>query len=151
MTPSKGRKDVAEVTMTLLETLRTTYKTNVFGAFAVTRAMLPPLRRSAPSQIINQSSSLGSLGRLSDPDSPNYGTNGLAYNSSKTVLNGLTLALAKDLAGDRITVNSTCPGWVKTDMDIDAARRSVEQGAAIAVKLATMDDPPTGQFLDDGA
>ena len=81
--------------------------------------------------------------------SPFYGVNLLAYNSSKTALNGLTLAFAKELAGDRITVNSVCPGWVKTDMGSDAAPRSVEQGAAIAVKLATMDNPPTGKYLDD--
>jgi len=127
-----------------------TYETNVFGAFAVIKALLPLLRKSAPSRIINQSSTLGSLGVLSDPDSPYYGNNLLAYNSSKSALNGLTLAFAKDLAGDRISVNSVCPGWVKTDMGSDAAPRSVEQGAAIAVKLATMDSPPTGKFLDDG-
>ncbi len=133
-----------------LETLRATYGTNVFGAFAVIRSMLPLLRKSAPSRIINQSSTLGSLGILSDPASPYYGVNLLAYNSSKSALNGLTLAFAKDLAGERISVNSTCPGWVKTDMGTEAAPRSVEQGAAIAVKLATMDEPPTGKFLDDG-
>ena len=132
-----------------METLRATYETNFFGAFAVTRAMLPMLRKSAPSRIINQSSTLGSLGTLSDANSPYYGNNLVAYNSSKSALNGLTLAFAKDLAGDRISVNSTCPGWVKTDMGSDAAPRSVEQGAAIAVELATMDGPPTGKYLDD--
>ena len=132
-----------------LETLRATYETNVFGAFAVIKAFLPLLKKSAPSRIINQSSTLGSLGILSDPGGAWYGVNLLAYNSSKSALNGLTLALSKDLAGDRISVNSTCPGWVKTDMGSEAAPRSVEQGAAIAVKLATMDDPPTGKFLDD--
>ncbi len=129
--------------------LKETYETNVFGAFTVIRALLPLLRKSAPARIINQSSTLGSLGTLSDPGSPYYGNNLLAYNSSKSALNGLTLAFAKDLAGERISVNSVCPGWVKTDMGSDTAPRSVEQGAAIAVKLATMDDPPTGQYLDD--
>jgi len=133
-----------------LETLKATYETNVFGAFAVTGAMLPLLKKSAPSRIINQSSTLGSLGILSDPGGAWYGVNLLAYNSSKSALNGLTVALAKDLAGDRISINSTCPGWVKTDMGSDAAPRTVEQGAAIAVKLATMDEPPTGKLLDDG-
>ncbi len=132
-----------------LGTLKATYETNVFGAFAVIQAFLPLLRKSAPSRIINQSSTLGSLGTLSDPGGAWYGVNLLAYNSSKTALNGLTLAFAKDLAGDRISVNSVCPGWVKNDMGSDAAPRSVEQGAAIAVKLATMDSPPTGKYLDD--
>lgn len=131
------------------ETLRSTYEANVFGPFQVTRAMLPLLRSSAPSRVINQSSTLGSLGVLSDPAGPFYGMNTLAYNSSKTALNALTLALAKDLAGEKISVNATCPGWVKTDMGTDAAPRTVDQGAAIAVKLATMDDPPTGKYLDD--
>ncbi len=133
-----------------LETLKATYDTNLFGVFAVIQHMLPLLRKSASPRIINQSSTLGSLGTSSDPQSPTYGVNLLAYNSSKTALNGLTLAFAKELAGDRISVNSVCPGWVKTDMGSDAAPRTVEQGAAIAVKLATMDDPPTGKYLDDG-
>jgi NAD(P)-dependent dehydrogenase (short-subunit alcohol dehydrogenase family) len=132
-----------------IEMLRATFETNVFGVFAVTRHLLPLLRKSAPARIINLSSTLGSLGILSDPNSPYYGNSFLAYNSSKSALNGLTLALAKDLAGERISVNSVCPGWVKTDMGTDAAPRSVEQGAAIAVKLATMDEPPTGKYLDD--
>ena len=132
-----------------LGTLKATFETNVFGAFNVLRASLPLLRRSAPSRVINQSSTLGSLGVQSDPGSPFYGVNVLAYNASKSALNGLTLAFAKDLAADGITVNSTCPGWVKTDMGSDAAPRDVRQGAAIAVRLATMDAPPTGKYLDD--
>jgi NAD(P)-dependent dehydrogenase (short-subunit alcohol dehydrogenase family) len=136
----------AQLTM---ETLRATYDTNFFGVFAVTQAMLPLLRKSAPARIINQSSTLGSLALLADPKSPYYPNNFLAYNSSKSALNGLTVALAKDLAGERISVNSICPGWVKTDLGSAAAPRTVEQGAAIAVKLATMDNPPTGKYLDD--
>ncbi len=132
-----------------LAMLKETYETNVFGAFTVIQAFLPLLRKSASARIINQSSTLGSLGVMSDPDSPYYGNNILGYNSSKSALNGLTLAFSKELAGDRIAVNSTCPGWVKTDMGSDAAPRSVEQGAAVAVKLASMDNPPTGKFLDD--
>ena len=50
-----------------LGTLKATYETNVFGAFAVIKAMLPLLRKSSSARIINQSSTLGSLGILSDP------------------------------------------------------------------------------------
>ena len=56
------------------------------------------------------------LSILSDPKSPMYGVNLLAYNSSKSALNGLTLAFAKELAGERVSVNSVCPGLVKTDL-----------------------------------
>lgn len=34
-------------------------------------------------------------------------------------------------------------------MGTDNALRTVEQGASIIVKLATMENPPTGKFLDD--
>ena len=132
-----------------LETLKATYDTNFFGVFTVIQQMLPLLRKSDSPRIINQSSTLGSLGTSSDPQSPTYDINRLAYKSSKTALNGLTLAFAKELAGEQVSVNSVCPGWVKTDLGSDAAPRTVEQGAAIAVKLATMDDPPTGKYLDD--
>ena len=55
-----------------LKALKDTYETNVFGTFAVTKAMLPLLKKSAPARIINQSSTLGSLGFLSDPGTPYY-------------------------------------------------------------------------------
>jgi NAD(P)-dependent dehydrogenase (short-subunit alcohol dehydrogenase family) len=132
-----------------LEMLRATFDVNFFGSFAVTQLMLPLLRKSVSARIINQSSTLGSLSVMSDPHSPYYRDNLLGYNASKTALNALTLALAKDLAGEHISVNAVCPGWVKTSMGTDAAPRTVEQGAVIAVRLATMEKPPTGRFLDD--
>jgi NAD(P)-dependent dehydrogenase (short-subunit alcohol dehydrogenase family) len=132
-----------------LETFKSTYETNVFGIFTVLKSFLPLLRKSDSARVINQSSTLGSLGVLSDSTSPFYGVNLLAYNSSKTAVNGITLAFSKELSADRISVNSVCPGWVKTDMGGDGAPRTVEQGAAIAVKLATMSNPPTGKYLDD--
>ncbi len=132
-----------------LATLKATYETNVFGVVAVIQAVLPLLRKSAPARVVNLSSTLGSLGTLSDPKSHFYGVNVLAYNSSKTALNAITVAFAKDLAQDHVSVNSVCPGWVKTDLGGEAAPRTVQQGAAIAVKLATMANPPTGKYLDD--
>lgn len=38
--------------------------------------------------------------------------------------------------GDRIAVNSMCPGWVRTDMGGPTATLSVEEGADTAVWLA---------------
>lgn len=132
-----------------LETMRATYETNVFGVLTVIQALLPLLRKSPSARIVNLSSSLGSLGSQSDPSWPFYGVNVLAYNSSKAALNGLTVAFAKELAAEGISINAVCPGWVKTDMGGEGAPRTVEQGAAISVKLATMDGPPTGKYLDD--
>lgn len=49
-----------------------------------------------------------------------------------------------------MTVNSACPGWVRTDMGTEAAPRTVEQGARIIVHLATLQsNGPTGGFFDE--
>ncbi len=132
-----------------LETLKQTFDTNVFGAFAVIRHFVPLLKKSRSPRIINVSSTLGSLTAMSDRGHPMHGVNFAAYNASKTALNALTVALAKDLASDRISVNSICPGWVKTDMGGESAPRTVTQGAGIIVTLATSGNPPTGTFVDE--
>ncbi len=132
-----------------LQTLKQTFDTNVFGAFAVTKHFLPLLRKSRAPRIINVSSTLGSLTAMSDPAHAWRGVNFAAYNASKTALNALTVALAKDLAADRITVNSVCPGWVKTGLGGENAPRTVTQGAGIIVTLATSGNPPTGTFVDE--
>jgi NAD(P)-dependent dehydrogenase (short-subunit alcohol dehydrogenase family) len=141
---AKIRPAALELTM-----LKETFETNLFGAFAVIHHFLPLLKQSATAQIINVSSTLGSLMSMSDPNNMFYGSNALAYNTSKSALNAITVALAKDLASEQIRINSICPGWVKTDLGTDDAYRTVEQGATIIVKLAMMEQPPTGKFLDD--
>ena len=76
--------------------------------------------------------------------------NTAGYNSSKTALNGLTVQLAKQLTGTSIKVNSACPGWVQTDMGSAAAPRTVQEGARIIIKLATLpNDGPNGGFFDE--
>jgi NAD(P)-dependent dehydrogenase (short-subunit alcohol dehydrogenase family) len=132
-----------------VSTLKDTFETNVFAAFAVIRHFLPLLKQSKSAQIVNVASTLGSLTSLSDPENPYYSINTIAYNSSKTAPNALTVGLAKDLSSDRVSVNSICPGWVQTDMGSAAAPRTVEQGATVIVKLALMDNPPTGKFFNE--
>jgi NAD(P)-dependent dehydrogenase (short-subunit alcohol dehydrogenase family) len=132
-----------------VETLKATSETNVFGVFAVIHHFLPLLQKSEAAQIVNVSSTLGSLTAAGNPDGAYYGINTLAYNASKTALNALTVSLAKDLSAEQISVNSICPGWVQTDMGSAAAPRTVEQGATVITKLAMMETPPTGQFFDE--
>jgi NAD(P)-dependent dehydrogenase (short-subunit alcohol dehydrogenase family) len=132
-----------------LDLLRATYETNVFGPFAATRAFLPLLRHGRRPRVINLSSRLGSLTALSDPGHSLFGLNILAYNSSKTALNAVTVSLAKELRTDGIAVVAVCPGWVRTDMGGEGAPRSVEEGARIVVQLATDPEPPTGILLDE--
>jgi hypothetical protein len=48
------------------------------------------------------------------------------------------------------TINNACPGYVATDLNGFSGTQTPEQGAAIAVRLATLpDDGPRGQLFDD--
>ncbi|MCP2343837.1 SDR family oxidoreductase [Actinomadura rupiterrae] len=131
-----------------LKALRATYETNVFGVVAVTNAMLPLLRRAEAARIVNVSSELGSLTLLSDPESIYYPFNLMAYNSSKSALNGITLSYAKELAGTGIKVNAANPGYTATDINGHSGPQTVEEGAACVVPLALLDaDGPSGGFF----
>jgi NAD(P)-dependent dehydrogenase (short-subunit alcohol dehydrogenase family) len=126
-------------------------ETNVIGVVRVTNAMMPLLRRSASPRIVNISSSVGSLTRQSGPAAEQTaGPVAVAYAPSKTFLNAVTLQYARELSGTNILINAGCPGYVATDLNGFRGVRTPEQGAAIAIKLATLpDDGPTGKFFDD--
>jgi NAD(P)-dependent dehydrogenase (short-subunit alcohol dehydrogenase family) len=130
--------------------LREVYNTNVFGVVAVTNAMLPLLRRSAAGRIVNMSSDVGSLTLNSDPGSEFRHYNIITYQSSKTALNAITVAYAKELRETRIKVNAANPGFTATDLNNHRGYRTVEQGAVIAVRLATLGpEGPTGTSQDE--
>jgi NAD(P)-dependent dehydrogenase (short-subunit alcohol dehydrogenase family) len=115
------------------------FETNVFGPWRLLQAALPLLRRSPSPRIVNVSSGGGQLSDM--------GTGYAAYRLSKTALNALTRTVAAELP--EVSVNSICPGWVRTDMGGPTATRSVAEGADSAVWLATTEDPPSGGFFRD--
>jgi NAD(P)-dependent dehydrogenase (short-subunit alcohol dehydrogenase family) len=139
-----------------LAVVRQVFEVNVFGVAAVTDAMLPLLRRSAAGRVVNVTSSLGSLGLMSTPGS--YHANlrsSSAYAPSKSALNALTVQYAKELRASGILVNAADPGGCATDFTKSLGRpiaRTAAQGAAIAVRLATLgaDGPTGGYFNGDG-
>ena len=120
---------------------RNTLETNTLGALRVTRAFASLLRKSKAPRVINVSSSGGQLTGGADGWAP-------AYCISKTALNGVTVQLAAALP--KFTINSVCPGWVRTEMGGENASRSVEEGADTIVWLATeVPQDLTGKFLRD--
>jgi NAD(P)-dependent dehydrogenase (short-subunit alcohol dehydrogenase family) len=138
-----------EPTRTDPAVIRTVVETNVIGVVRVTDAMLPLLRRSAKPRIVNMSSTVGSLTRQSDP-ATDTGPLAIAYAPSKTFLNAVTVQYARALGDTNILINAGCPGFCATDLNGFRGVRTPEQGAAIAIKLATLPvGGPTGGFFDD--
>jgi NAD(P)-dependent dehydrogenase (short-subunit alcohol dehydrogenase family) len=79
------------------------YGVNVIGAFQMTRAFAPLLRKHPVTGIVNVSSIASFMGTGSS----------IAYMASKGALNGMTAGLARAL-GPHIRVNAVAPGLVET-------------------------------------
>ncbi len=92
-------------------------------------------------RVINVSSRMGQLSGMEGGHA--------AYRISKTALNALTVVMAKEFIGEGIRVNAICPGWVRTDMGGPNANKSIEEGADMAVWLATADKIENGKFYAD--
>ena len=128
---------------------REVFETNVFGPFALTKALLPLLKESPAGRIVNQSSVMGSLSSISKGQGGSFAAP--AYTSSKAALNMLTVVTALELKGSKVKVNAAHPGWVKTDMGGASAPLTVQEGARTAVELALLeDDGPSGTFVHKG-
>jgi NAD(P)-dependent dehydrogenase (short-subunit alcohol dehydrogenase family) len=133
------------------EELTRIFGTNVFALIAVTRELLPLLKKSPAGRIVNLSSILGSLTLHADPNSPIAGFKSFAYDGSKSALNAYTIHLAWELKDTAIKVNSAHPGWVKTEMGTDAAPMEIPDGAKTSVALALLgSDGPSGRFIHMG-
>lgn len=88
------------------EDWESTLSTNLTGAFQVTRAALKLLMKSDAGRVINISSVVADMGNAGQ----------IAYVASKAGLNGLTKALALEIASRQVTVNSVAPGFIVSDM-----------------------------------
>ena len=142
-------RDEGPVMVLDLDVVRPMVETNVLGAIRVTNAMLPLLRRSTAPRIVNLSSSVASLTRQADPDI-DVGPVMAAYSPTKTFLNAVTVHYARQFAGTNILINAACPGFVATDLNGFRGTRTPQQGAATAIRLATLPaGGPTGGFFDD--
>lgn len=134
--PNAGNSEFAN-----LDVIRETIETNTLAPYRMIQAFLPLLKKSHDARIVNVSSKMASLSSM------NGGAPG--YRLSKTALNAVTKIFAHDLAPYGISVNSICPGFVKTQMGGPTATREPEEGADTACWLATCEKSPTGKFFHD--
>ena len=134
-----------------LDLLHKVFETNFFAPVALTKTLLPLLKKSEAGRIVNLSSILGSLTLQADPKSPIYNAKSFAYDASKTALNAFTVHLAYELRGTKIKVNSAHPGWVKTDMGGEQAPMELADGSKTSVELATLpENGPSGGYFHLG-
>ncbi len=131
-----------------LSDVETVMRTNFLGSVAVTQAMLPLLQQAKKAQIINISSELGCISQQTNPDWKYFPVKVLAYCASKAALNMLTVQLAYEFRNSNISVNSVNPGYTATDLNGHSGLQTVEEGAAEIVRLALLNAPPTGKFLE---
>jgi NAD(P)-dependent dehydrogenase (short-subunit alcohol dehydrogenase family) len=94
---------------TALEDWQRVLQVNLTGPFLMCREFGREMLRQGSGSIVNVSSVAGLLG-VADR---------AAYNASKHGLVGLTRTLAAEWGGRGVRVNAVCPGWVKTEMDVE--------------------------------
>jgi len=131
--------------------VRRVFDVNFFGTLAVTKAMLPLIRKANAGRIVNLSSGLGSLTLNGDPTWVFAPYKMLGYCGSKAAVNMMTVQLAYELRDTAIKVNAVNPGFTATDMNEHQGTQTVQEGAAEAVRLALLpDDGPNGGFTETG-
>lgn len=86
---------------------------NLTTCFAVTRAAIAVMRRHVYGRVVNISSTSG-------PVQVFHGD--VAYHAAKAGMLGFTRAVALEVAGHGITVNSVAPGWIASGTQPDGER-----------------------------
>jgi NAD(P)-dependent dehydrogenase (short-subunit alcohol dehydrogenase family) len=98
--------------------LETTFAVNVVAPFLLTNLLLPKLKASAPSRIVNVSSNAARGSKIDFHNlqaEKKYSMFG-AYGQSKLALNLITSELARRLGGTGVTANFLHPGVVRTNL-----------------------------------
>lgn len=101
------KKDFIEVTDAEFENI---LHTNLFSVFSISREVVKKMKETGGGSIVNISSMAAQYGM------PKV----VAYSASKTAIEGMTRAMAVDLAQYNIRTNCIAPGFIKTKMTAKA-------------------------------
>lgn len=116
------KKPIAEMQV---EEFRGVLDVHVTGAFALTRALLPQLRRSGRGSVLFTASMSSFLGI------PFVA----GYSAAKSAHVGLVRALATELAPEGVRVNGVAPGWIDTALFRQATQNDPARQAKIMGRI----------------
>jgi short-subunit dehydrogenase len=105
-----GISQRAFATETTMETVRRVMEVNFFGTVALTKAVLPMMTEQKSGHIVVISSVMGKFGTK-------YRS---AYAASKHALHGWFDSLRQEVYDDNIQVTLVCPGFVRTNVTLNA-------------------------------
>lgn len=132
-----------------------TFAVNYLAHFYLSRMLLPLLKESSPSRIINLTSDIHKYFKIKMKDimmEKRYSSQ-QAYSNSKSAMILFTYKLARELEGLDVTVNAVNPGHVETQMttvglpkwftkirDLIVKHQTPEEGARLPVFVAASND-----------
>src|SRR5438132_4847094 len=141
--------------------LERTFEVNYLSGFLLTQLLLELLKKSAPSRVVNVSSSAHRGGRIRFDDLQGEGRYGgfRAYGQSKLAQVLFTQELARRLEGTGVTVNACHPGVLRTNLAMGGSSvvvrfvrmffKGPERGAETPIYLAISPDVDgvTGKYV----
>jgi 3-oxoacyl-[acyl-carrier protein] reductase len=109
-----------------------TLSINLTAAIRLSKLCMKRMLKDRAGRIINISSVIGSIGNAGQTP----------YSAAKAGLEGFSRALARELAGRNITVNSVAPGFIETDMTraLPEAARTAYLGQIPLGRFGTAED-----------